>query len=53
MLEIMGNKIQDMEVDKNLQRDMKERKYLALDRTYNRGHCNFSPKILADCAYGL
>lgn len=49
----MGNKIQDMEADKNLQRDLKERKYLALDMTYSRGHCNFSPKILADCDYCL
>lgn len=53
MLEIMGNKIQAMEVDKSLQRDLKERKNLVLDMTFNRGHCNFSLKILADCDYSL
>lgn len=53
MLEIMGNKIQVMEVDKSLQRDLKERKKLLLDMTFSRDHCNFSPKILADCDYGL
>lgn len=52
-VEIVGNKVQGMRVGECMQRDLNERKNLALDITYNRGHCNLSVKGLADGGCGL
>lgn len=52
-VEIVGNKVQGMRVGECTQRNLNERKNLALDITYNRGHCNLSVKGLANGGCGL